>query len=307
MKELLRRLFLDPEPPLVAVEVRPRAIGVLRLLARGGLPAFGSAASLALPEAALRLSMTESNLVDAPAFRQTLRSVLERAGVLGGARVALVLPDPVARIAILPAAEVKGRGPAETEELIRFRLKKAVPFEVKDARIGFRRDAAGQVIAVAALRAVLDPYEAECRAVGLEPGLVELSGLALLEAVEASRPAPDRLLVNWDEGYVSIFLVREGALVLARTLSGASESEPAQVLREVENTLVYYRERLGGGALGAAVLRSAAFPPLDALRLLQSSVAGPVEILDPQAPGVSAPALAQELAGAAASLLGRVA
>ena len=307
MKELLRRLFLDPEPPLVAVEVRPRAIGVLRLVARGGSRAFGSAASLAVPEAALRLSMTESNLADAPAFRQTLRSVLERAGVLGGARVALVLPDPVGRIAILPAAEVKGRGPAETEELIRFRLKKAVPFEVKDARIGFRRDAAGQVIAVAALRAVLDPYEAECRAVGLEPGLVELSGLALLEAVEASRPAPDRLLVNWDEGYVSIFLVREGALVLARTLSGASESEPAQVLREVENTLVYYRERLGGGALGAAVLRSAAFPPLDALRLLQSSVAGPVEILDPQAPGVSAPALAQELAGAAASLLGRVA
>jgi len=306
VKELLRRLFLDPEPPLVAVEVRPRAIGVLRLVARGGQRAFGAAASLELPEGALRLSMTESNLADAPAFRQALRAVLERAGVLGGARVALVLPDPVARIAILPAAEVKGR-PAEMEQLIRFRLKKAVPFEVKDARIGFRRDVTGQVIAVAALRAVLDPYEAECRALGLEPGLVELSGLALLEAVEASRPAPDRLLVNWDEGYVSLFLVREGSLALARTLTGASAAEPAQVLREVENTLVYYRERLGGGSLGAALLRSAALPPLDALRLLQSSVAGAVEILDPQAPGVSAPALAQELAGAAASLLGRVA
>jgi hypothetical protein len=307
VKQLLRRLFLDPEPPLVAVEVRPRALGVMRLAMRGGARVFGAAASLELPEGALRLSMTESSLADAPAFRQTLRCVLERAGVLGGARVALVLPDPVARIAILPAAEVKGRGTAETEELIRFRLKKAVPFEVKDARIAFRRDAAGQVIAVAALRAVLDPYEAECRALGLEPGLLELSGLALLEAVEASRPALDRLFVNWDEGYVSLFLVREGSLVLARTLTGASASEPAQVLREVENTLVYYRERLGGGSLGAAVLRSAALPPLDALRLLQSEVAGPVEILDPRAPGVSAPALAQELAGAAASLLGRVA
>jgi len=307
VKRALRRLFLDPEPPLVAVEVRPGAIGVLRLLSRGGSLVFAAAASLELPVGVLRPSMTEPNLVDAAAFRQTLRSVLERAGVLGGARAALVLPDPVARIAILPAAEVKGRGAAETEALIRFRLKKAVPFEVKDARVGFRRDAAGQVIAVAALRAVLDPYEAECRAVGLEPGLVELSGLAMLEAVEASRPAADRLFVNWDAGYVSIFLVREGALALARTLSGASAAEPAQVLREVENTVVYYRERLGGGALGAAVVRSAALPPQDALRLLEASLGTPVQILDPQPPGASAPTLAQELAGAAASLLGRVA
>lgn len=306
MKRALRRLFLDPEPPLVAVEVRSGSIGVMRLVSRRGALRFGAAASLELPVGALRLSMTEPNLQDAGAFRRTLRAVLERAGVLGGARAALILPDPVARIALLPADEVKGRGTIETEALIRFRLKKAVPFEVKDARVGFRRDAAGHVIAVAALRSVLDPYEAECRAVGLEPGLVELSGLALLEALEASRPAADRLFVNWDAGYVSIFLVREGALALARTLSGVS-AEPAQVLREVENTVVYHRERLGGAALGVAVLRSAALPPLDALRLLESSLGASVQLLDPQAPGISAPALAQELAGAAASLLGRVA
>ncbi len=306
MKHVLRRLFLDPEPPLVAVEVRSGSIGVMRLVSRRGALRFGAAASLELPVGALRLSMTEPNLQDAGAFRRTLRAVLERAGVLGGARAALILPDPVARIALLPADEVKGRGTIETEALIRFRLKKAVPFEVKDARVGFRRDAAGHVIAVAALRSVLDPYEAECRAVGLEPGLVELSGLALLEALEASRPAADRLFVNWDAGYVSIFLVREGALALARTLSGVS-AEPAQVLREVENTVVYHRERLGGAALGVAVLRSAALPPLDALRLLESSLGASVQLLDPQAPGISAPALAQELAGAAASLLGRVA
>ena len=109
MKEALRA----PVPRSRAAARRrsksgPRAIGVLRLCSRGGSLVFGAAASLELPVGALRPSMTEPNLVDAAAFRQTLRSVLERAGVLGGARVALVLPDPVARIAILSGRRSQG-------------------------------------------------------------------------------------------------------------------------------------------------------------------------------------------------------
>lgn len=307
MRDALRRLFLDPEPPVAAVEVRPRAIGVVRLVRRGGALGFGAAASLALPEGTLNLSMTEPNLANPEAFRQTLKAVVERAGVLGGARAALVLPDPVARIAVMPGEEVKARSAAEVEALLRFRLKKALPFDVQDARVAFRRDAAGQVLAVAGLAAVLDPYEAACRSVGLEPGLVELCGLTLLEAVEASRPAGDRLLVNWDEGYVSIFLVKAGAVVLARTLAGALAAEPAQVLREVENTVVYYRERLQGTSLGAVLVRSAAVPPADVTRLLGSATGAPVEVLETAPAAAGAPALGQELAGAAASLLGRVA
>jgi Tfp pilus assembly PilM family ATPase len=306
VRNLLRRLFLEPEPPLVAIEVRPQAIGVVRLVRRGRELALGTAASLELPAATLRLGMSEPNLLDPTAFRQTLRAVLERAGIAGGTRAALILPDPVVRIAVVPGSEVKARGAAELEELLRFRLKKALPFDVRDARVTYRRDAAGEILAVAGLRSVLDPYEAECRAVGLEPGLVEVCGLALLEAVEASRPSEDRLVVNWDEGYVSIFLTKQGAVVLARTLSGAAVAEPSQVLREVENTVAYYRERLGGAALGAAVVRSASLPPADALRLLGAATGGPVQVLDPQL-GRGAQGLGQELAGAAASLLGRVA
>jgi hypothetical protein len=191
-------------------------------------------------------------------------------------------------------------------ELVRFRLKKALPFDVRDARVAHRRDASGQVIAAAALREVLDPYEAACRESGLEPGQVEICGLALLEAVEASRPAGDRLVLNWDEAYVSIFLVRAGALALARTLAGASVAEPAQVLREVENTLVYYRERLAGAALSAALVRSAALPLADATRLIAGAAGAPAQPIEVPLDALAA-ALGQEVAGASASLLGRVA
>jgi Tfp pilus assembly PilM family ATPase len=307
----LRRWFLDAEAPTIAVEVRPRSLGVVRLAREKDHLVLAAAASLALPAGALKLSMTESNIVDEVAFRQTLGAALARAGVAGGAHVALVLPDPVARISLLPAAEVPPGRVAEVEAVIRFRLKKSLPFEVREARIAFRREP-GQtapVLAVAALAAVLDPYESACRSLGLEPGLVELAGLALFDALEASRPPADRILVNWDDEYVSILLARGGTPALVRTLTGAAADAPEQVLREVESTIVYYRERLSGPGLASAAVRSASFPPADAASLLAGPLGMRVEVVDPWGPKLRAAAVApaQELAGAAASLIGRVA
>ena len=122
--------------PLAAIEVRARVPGRRSARAPGARPhPRRRRGSVELPEGTLSLSITEPNLVDADAFRQALRSVVERAGILGGGRVALVLPDPVARVALLPAARGPGPG-AEAEELIRFRLRKSVPFEIRERAAG---------------------------------------------------------------------------------------------------------------------------------------------------------------------------
>ena len=51
-----------------------------------------------------------------------------------------------------------------------------------------------------------------------------------------SRPAGagDRLLVNWDEGYVTLILARDGWPILVRTLSGADGGLAGEVAREVD-------------------------------------------------------------------------
>jgi hypothetical protein len=305
----LRRLFLDPEPPLAALEVGSRALGLVRLSRNGAGLRLAAAAQLELPEGALSISMTEPNLVDPAAFGRTLAALVERAGVLGGARVGLVLPDPVARVALLPAAEARGRTASETEELVRFRLRKAVPFEIRQAKVAHQTVGAGpeaQVLAVAVLNAVLEQYEAACRAAGLEPGLVELAGLAIASAVEESRPPADRVVINWDAEYVSIVLARAGAPALFRTLTGAAAA-PDQVVREVANTVLYYRERLGGAGLADAVVRCSALPPEDAATLLAEGLGLTPSVLDPwgHSPGVEAGLPAQAVAGAASCVLGR--
>jgi hypothetical protein len=303
----LRRQLHEPERPLVAVEVRPRSVGVVRLAREGGRFVLGAAAAMDLPPGCLDLSIVQGNVADCDGLQRTLRATLERCGVLEGARVALVLPDPVARVALLPAADVTGRGRAQTEELIRFRLRKSVPFDIREARLAFTADGARATdsVTVAAIhRPVLDSYEAACRAVSLEPGLVELSGLALLGATFGSRPPEDRLLVNWDDGYVTILIARGEWPLLVRTLTGEPAAQPDQVAREVANTVLYYRDRLGGPGLAEAAVRSAALPHERAAAILEEPLGMapvPVEPWRSLSLGVPAP-MSQALAGAAASL-----
>jgi len=305
----LRRHLLDPTHPMAAIEVRARSVGVVRLAREGRRVRLGAAAALDLPAGAVRLSMTQSNIEDPAAFKDTLRAALERAGALHVGRVALVLPDPVARLALLPGSEVAAKRRKQSEELIRFRLRKAVPFDIRDARIAFAAGgprAADSVLVAVVFRPVLEGYEEACRAVGVQPGLVELSGLALLNAAYGALPAADRLLVNWDEGYVTLLLARGEWPILVRTLVGEAASSEEEVAREVGNTLIYYRERLGGTALAQAMVRSALLPPERALRLLEGPLEMKPELLEPW------PALrsgdmglvGQALAGAAACMAG---
>ena len=305
MPARLWRALREPEQPQVALEIRAGGVGVVRTRRDGRAVVLAAASAVELDPEVLLPSLTQPNLADPERFRMACRGALERAGVLDGAPIALVLPDPVARIAIIPAAELAGR-PSEIEELVRFRLRKSLPFDVREARVGHVRSprASDPVIVVAALGSVLDAYEGACRSLGLDAGLVELSGLALCRSAFGPDAKGDRLLVNWDEGYATLILVREGWPVLARTLTGPMVSSPAEVAREAAQTLVYARERLSSPGLEQVVVRAAGPLEADAAAVLEAPLGLVPEMIDPwRALGtVDAGPAAQALAGAAACL-----
>jgi len=303
----LRERLLEPEWPTVAVEVRPRGVSVVRLVGSGNRLGLGAAAALDLPEGALEVSLARANVVDGAAFRKALQGACERAGALSGGPVALVLPDPAVRVALLPASELKARRRAEVEQMIRFRLNKTVPFDVQQARVAWAGPEGGQMLVAAVFRPVLEGYEAVLRDLGFDPGLVEPASLALVGTLERAETPGDRLLVNWDVGYVSLVLTRRGWPILIRTLVG--DLGPEAVLREAANTVLYYRERLGGQGLTGAALRSAFLPPEEAVTLLREPLGLEPEVVDPWAllGGGHRSAVAQAMAGALACLLRRAA
>jgi hypothetical protein len=298
----------------VALEVRPGALGIVRVKKEAGRLSFAGGASLELTRGVLDLSITQPNIADPKAFEETLRALLPRAGVGGTTRIGLVLPDPVARVALVPTAEIEARGKAALDEVMRFKLRKSVPFEIRDARIAVATSRhADTVVAVVIYQPVLEAYERACLAVGLQPGLVELAGFALLRAAvpgaeTAGAGGADRLLVNWDEGYVTLLLARGDWPMIVRTLVGEAASSPREVIREVANTVLYYRERLGGKGLTQALLRSAALPAERAATLLAEALGMTPRVLEPlgAVSGVGLGATTQALAGAAACLSGGI-
>ncbi len=309
----LGRFFLRPDCPLSVVEVRSSSLGYARFVRQRDGLALQSATALDLPEGALRPSLVDPNLSDRALVGRTLEKLLERLGPPRKGRVALVLPDPVARLRILPAEEIPARRRHDSEELIRFRLKKGLPFDVREARIAFAAAGPGKaaplLVAVMSSR-VLEEYESLFESLGLHAGIVDLSGMALLGAVSRGAGGGDWLLVNWEESYVSFLLVQGGRVSLARTLDGPGAASPRHVATEVASTVLYYRDRLGGQGLERAVVRCSNDSVAERLALLEEPLGRAAEALDL---GGVLPArvgdveLPRTLSGGTACLLGRAA
>jgi hypothetical protein len=303
----LRRVLLEPEYPAVAVEVRPGAVAAVRITREGGRPALGAAGVVALAPGTLEVSLTKPNVCDRAAFEGALAGVLERTGAQGGGPVSLVLPDSAVRLALVPSDGLRGLR-KDAEDVVRFRLHKALPFDVRAARVAWEPGGGEQTMVAVALEAVVREYEEALEALGFHPGLVEVSGLAVASRVAGDDPAEgDRLLVNWDEGYVSFLLLRGKEPLMVRTLPG--ESEVRAVARQAASTVQFYRDRLGGGALGDAVVRSAERPIEEALEALAPALGlRPRPVAPWAALGTDgADPAGHALAGAAASALRRAA
>jgi Tfp pilus assembly PilM family ATPase len=274
--------LFEPPRPLIAVEVRARTLGAVRMVREGATRRVAAAAVVPLPEGALSFSMTLPNVVDAQAFRDALRALFERIGGLSETQIALVLPDPVARIIVLPASETPAPKGTPSGEILRFRLRGKLPFDVREARLAEqalpRGNGRSASLVAVIHRLVLASYEEACRSADLEPGLIEMCTLCLERSL-AHASSGDRLVINWEDRYTSLVLSRAGAPLLVRTLPGPTGL--GEVVREVSNTLMYHRERLGGTAIEQAYLRSCALPVTQAAELLSSPLGLTPAIIDP--------------------------
>lgn len=101
---------------------------------------------------------------------------------------AIILPDYCGRITVLDFDSFPGEA-QEQAALVRFRVKKSVPFDLEAASISYavqpgsgkRKDV---VVAVVSLE-ILARYEAPLRVAGLHPGMVTISSLASLNMLQS--------------------------------------------------------------------------------------------------------------------------
>jgi type IV pilus assembly protein PilM len=228
--------------------IRPRLAceitleGVIAARASEKNPRLEVFTSRRLTEGVIAPGLNIPNVLNPDALRTTLNSAL--AAVAGKSRdVIVVLPDVAIRVMLLDFETLPAK-PDEIEPVIRFRLKKSLPFDVEQAALSYEVTRSnGNVTAVAAVspREIIEEYEKAFRDAGFEPGVVMPSSLAALGLVEAEHPT---LVLKVDPLNITITAVEHKQLRLVRTLEnphGAGVSA-ADLAEAVLPSIVFFED-----------------------------------------------------------------
>ena len=205
--------------PRVACEIMP--LGVVAARSADAATPLAAVAKVALVEGAVAPGLKPGNIVDRVAVTAAIRGALEQIGERANGRdgnLTLVIPDSAVRVLLLDFEALPSRE-SEALPLVKFRLKKLLPFDADEAMVTYQIMSSSKgvvrVLAVAIPRDVLSEYETAAREAGFEPGCVLPSTLACLAAVDDGEPA---LLVNANSLGVTAAIVRGGVLLLHRSV-----------------------------------------------------------------------------------------
>jgi type IV pilus assembly protein PilM len=225
-------LLQDP-PPEFAFEIAADGIA----MSRTRPPAV--VRETPLPSGVLSPSPVKENILDATAYAEAVRAVAP-----ANARkrtAALIIPDNALRLAVLEFENIPQK---ETERiaLLRFRLRKTVPFEIDEAALAYHVQPGNSIVAAITPAGTVAHYEAPFRAAGIQPGFVTAASLGLLELL----PTKGFLLAaHRAPGSLTVLAIRDGIVRLARSLElEENASDPLdEISSDLYPTLVYLEDQ----------------------------------------------------------------
>lgn len=231
--------ILQEPPPSMVFEISEAGITVARLSGKTEL------AFRPLKPGVLSITPLKDNVILPDELSIAVREIAPQNGKRRD--VALILPDYSTRIAVLDFDSF----PSDTKEqlsLIRFRIKKSVPFDVESAAISyFVQPAEGKkfdVVVVVAPLEVISRYEAPFRAAGMNPGLVTTSSLASLNLVEDGGIT---VVAKITGRVLTVMVLKNGRLKLVRCLE-VHTNDVVEIAADLYPTFVYIEDNIGAKA-----------------------------------------------------------
>lgn len=233
--------------PSAALEIAPE--GVLAAARSGGKSQSGHGqvyAFVPLPDGAVVPGIEEPNLHTNEVVTDAIRSALAEVSPRSRA-VTLVLPDALVRVFVLDFDSMPAKA-AEAVPVVRFRLRKMVPFDVENAGIGYQVLAQDEneckVLAAILPGPILTEYEAAVRAAGYEPGAVLPSSLAALESIDSMEAI---LGANLSMHAITTTIANGHDLLLYRTLDlpGDRRQRDIEIQRAIAVAAAYFEDKLG--------------------------------------------------------------
>jgi type IV pilus assembly protein PilM len=229
---------------MVACEIRPEGVVAARSAKKPGEMTLAFAA---LPEGAVAPGLKVPNLADAAAVRAAMESALGDLDVRSGA-ITLVVPDAAARVLLLDFDTL----PAKRQEalpVVRFRLRKMVPFDVEGSAVSYqvmtqKGDQLNLLVTVMP-GDVLEEYESMVREAGYEPGAVLPSTIAAAASLEGEHAT---LMVNHTGASVTTAVTQGNEMLLHRSMDLPAEpkAREEEMAQAVITALAWYEDTLKG-------------------------------------------------------------
>ena len=244
VRRIERWLTALPHPSLV-VEIAGGHVAAARWgKVRAHLESF---AVEPLPFGAVAPSPVEPNIAQPDEVRSALRKVLSRVSAAPG--LALLIPDPVVRVFILPFDNLPRRSD-EALPLLRWRLKKSVPFDVDETVVSWMRQPGRggslEVVTAVARQRIVREYEDIVNALGASASVVLSSTVATLPLLEERGST---LLVRMCGKALTTVIVQGSSLCVYRSSDVAADAgslDPQAMLDEIFPAIAYFQDTWGG-------------------------------------------------------------
>ncbi len=249
-RNLFHRLWHEP-PPSLAVEFSSG--GVAAACWTPGADTVDQFASEPLPEGALRPSLARENVLSPDAVRSALAQVLGRMNRRNGGNLAVLLPDVAARVSPLTLEQLPARQ-EEAQALLRWRLKKTVPFEVEQASFAYQpvgdSPEGREVLVAVAPRVVVRQYEIALESLGYQPGFVTLSSLAVIGLLPIAGAGAGRgtMLLRSSGRLSTILMTGSDRLRMFRSFELPAEEQSRsleEIVGDAYSSAVYFQDTFG--------------------------------------------------------------
>ncbi len=185
------------------------------------------------------------NVQDATALRHAIQGAL--GAVSSNAKdVIAIIPDAAIRVLLLDFEDLPVKV-QESNSVVRFRLKKSLPFDVEQAALSYdvrRNNGNVHVVAAVSPNSIIQEYEAAFRDAGYAPGIVLPSSLASLGLVDAQSPT---LVLKIDPVNITLAAADLGELRLIRTLDNPNgyNVTAAELAEAVLPSIIFFEDTFG--------------------------------------------------------------
>jgi type IV pilus assembly protein PilM len=227
-------ILRDP-PPEFVFEIAADGIAVTRTRPPATLRHAPLAEGVVVP------SPVKDNIPDPAAFTAAVTQLIPPQP--GRKSCALILPDNSVRVSVLDFESLPGKD-EEKQALIRFRLRKTLPFDVDTAALSWHAQTPKKIVAAVTPAEIIARYESPFRAAGLKPGLVTSTSLAFVDLLPT---AGSLLAAVRSPGGVTVLALQDGLLTMLRTLelTPGAPDPLEEISSDIYPTIVYLEDQTG--------------------------------------------------------------